>query len=55
MRKATLESKFYVRGEPITSYYSFRTPDNIENTMNRQFEFLDQFDKFEMKFKLVKD
>jgi hypothetical protein len=39
--KATIESTFYVRGKPISSYFSYPVySDEIENTMVRQLEFL---------------
>ena len=39
--KVTIESLFYVRGKPVSSYYSFPVySDEIEATMTRQLEFL---------------
>jgi hypothetical protein len=39
--KAVIESEFKVRGEPISSYYSFPVySDEIERTLVRELEFL---------------
>jgi hypothetical protein len=39
--KVVIESLFYVRGKPISSYYSFPVySKEIEDTMVRQLEFL---------------
>jgi hypothetical protein len=54
--KATIESSFPVRGENVTSYYSFPVySDKIEETMIRQLEFLKQYDKFLLVLKISKD
>lgn len=53
--KVTIESLFYVRGNPITSYHSFpQYTDKIEQTMNSQLDFLNQYDKFSLTMKVTK-
>jgi hypothetical protein len=53
--KAVIESSFPVRGENVTSYYSFPVySDKIEETMIRQLEFLKQYDTFSLTLNIKK-
>jgi hypothetical protein len=53
--KVVIESSFLLRGENITSYYSFPVySDEIEKTMSRQLEFLKQYDDFSLSMKITK-
>lgn len=54
--KATIDTRFYVRGKPITSTHSFPVySDKIEETMIRSFDFLNQYDKFSLTLKVTKN
>lgn len=55
--KAIIESTFYVRDKPVSSYTSFPVySDEIEKTMNRQLEFLQKQDSdFSLSLKIVKN
>ena len=54
--KVVIESLFYVRGNPITSYHSFpQYTDKIEQTMSSQLDFLNQYDKFSLTMKVSKN
>lgn len=54
--KATIDTRFYVRGNPITSTYSFPVySDKIEETMIRSLDFLNQYDKFSLTLKVTKN
>jgi len=53
--KVTITSTFPVRGEPISSSYSFPVySDKIEETMIRQLEFLKQYETFSLVMKVEK-
>lgn len=53
--KVVIESSFPLRGQNITSYYSFPVySDEIEKTMSRELEFLNQYDSFSLEMKITK-
>lgn len=52
--KAIIETTFYVRDKPVTSYYSFPTySDEIEKTMTRGLEFLQRLGGSEYSLNLT--
>lgn len=55
--KAVIESTFYVRDRPVSSYTSFPVySDEIEKTLNRQLEFLQRHGSdFTLNLKIVKN
>jgi len=55
--KAIVETKFYVRGAPRTTYHSFPVySKEIEATMIRQLEFLQRHGSdFSLELKIVKN
>lgn len=54
--KAIIQSTYYVRGNPISSYFSYPVYSNeIENTMIRQLEFLQRHgSQFNLTLKVEK-
>jgi hypothetical protein len=55
--KAIIQTKFYVREKPCTSYYSFPVySDEIEKTLCRELEFLQrQGSSFSLELKITED
>jgi hypothetical protein len=55
--KAIIESTFYVRDKPVSSYSSFPIySDEIEKTMTRQLEFLQRHGSdFSLTLKIIKN
>ena len=55
--KAVVETKFYVRGVPRTTYYSFPVYSNeIEATMIRELEFLQRHGSdFSLDLRIIKN
>lgn len=54
--KAIVESKYYIRERPITSYWSFPVySDNIERTLCSRLDFLNQYDNFELSLTIIKN
>jgi hypothetical protein len=52
--KVVITSSFPVRGEMVTSYYSYPVySDEIEETMSRELKFLKQFKKFSLEMKIT--
>jgi hypothetical protein len=53
--KVIIESSFLLRGEKISSYYSFPVySDEIEETLSRELKFLNQYDQFSLDMKITK-
>lgn len=53
--KVVIESAFPIRGQNISSYYSFPVySKKIEETLCRQLEFLKQYDTFCLEMKITK-
>jgi hypothetical protein len=57
MLKAIINTTFYVRGNPRTSYHSFPVySEEIEKTLIRQLEFLQRHgSEYSLEFKIVKN
>lgn len=52
--KVTITSSFPLRGEMITSYYSYPVySDEIEKTMARELKFLKQYDRFVLEMRIT--
>ena len=52
--KVVIESSFPIRGQNVSSYYSFPVySPEIEETLCRQLEFLKQYDTFSLEMKIT--
>lgn len=52
--KVVIESSFPLRGQNVSSYYSFPVySPEIEETLCRQLEFLKQYDTFSLEMKIT--
>jgi hypothetical protein len=53
--KVVIESSYPLRGQDVTSYYSFPVySKEIEETLCRQLEFLNQYDEFSLNMSVTK-